>query len=99
MRDAPHVFVFDVEGCDAVIPSSPVQMMINDEMRVWSLRSVMYRADHHYTSRYIDVNSLVWFHDGISTGRCCTAEPRLSLPLELVAAQGGAATHYVYVQC
>ena len=32
------------------------------------LRGVVYYGSYHYTSRIIDVEGNVWFHDGMTTG-------------------------------
>jgi hypothetical protein len=33
-----------------------------------SLRGIVYYGNYHYTSRIIDINRKVWFHDGMITG-------------------------------
>jgi hypothetical protein len=33
------------------------------------LRGVVYYGSHHYTSRIIDNEGHVWFHDGMITGK------------------------------
>ena len=52
------------------LPYSEVK--INQKMKVggksMSLRGVVYYGSYHYTSRMIDMDKNVWFHDGMVTG-------------------------------
>ncbi|KAJ7095666.1 hypothetical protein C8R44DRAFT_554443, partial [Mycena epipterygia] len=38
------------------------------------LRGIIYHGTSHFTSRFIDATGMVWFNDGITTGRRCTRE-------------------------
>ncbi|KAJ7086964.1 hypothetical protein C8R44DRAFT_539248, partial [Mycena epipterygia] len=38
------------------------------------LRGIIYHGRAHFTSRFIDATGMVWFNDGITTGRICTME-------------------------
>ncbi|KAJ7451901.1 hypothetical protein FB451DRAFT_965913, partial [Mycena latifolia] len=42
------------------------------------LRGIIYGGQSHFTCRFIDKYSNVWFHDGISTGRRCVREMNLT---------------------
>ncbi|KAJ7664168.1 hypothetical protein B0H17DRAFT_952241 [Mycena rosella] len=49
------------------------------------LRGIVYGGQAHFTSRFIDINGTIWFHDGISTGRNCVPETNLSSLADLMA--------------
>ena len=49
-----------------------------DELEVgYILSGVMYYGNSHFTSRIIQANRMVWFHDGIATGKKMTYEGKL----------------------
>ncbi|KAJ7646168.1 hypothetical protein B0H17DRAFT_959206 [Mycena rosella] len=43
------------------------------------LRGIIYGGWDHFTCKFIGRSGVVWFHNGITTGRCCTRETELSL--------------------
>lgn len=37
----------------------------------WTLQGIVYFGSNHYTSRFIDDDDSVWYHDGADTGSHC----------------------------
>ncbi len=62
----------------------------------WSLRGVIYLGWGHFTSRYVASDGKVWFHDGASTGRACTADSPRTL-IDFSSAGGRRFSHLIYV--
>ena len=53
--------------------------------RQYNLRGIIYFSADHFTARLITRNQMVWFHNGIFTGRSLVHEgslPTFDLPLE-----------------
>ena len=44
------------------------------EQHVWELTAVIYLGNNHFSSRFIDDDGFVWYHDGIETGSVCTKD-------------------------
>jgi hypothetical protein len=61
---APSIMVFHLPCTDIAIN---MQMKIAE--KTMKLRGAVYYAHNHYTSRIITSDNIIWFHDGISTGR------------------------------
>ncbi|KAJ7629546.1 hypothetical protein B0H17DRAFT_962868, partial [Mycena rosella] len=52
------------------------------------LRGIIYGGQGHFTSKFIDRNGVVWFHDGITTGRRCTRETELTSLADMMSLHG-----------
>jgi len=72
----PKVLVFSVTD-NSVRVSKKISFCDGDSLVVFSLKGIVYFGDFHYTA-CICINGSVWFHDGMTTGRECTYEKRLS---------------------
>ena len=66
---------------------------------VFGLKGIVYAGDFHYTSR-ICANGLVWFHDGMVTGRSCTYEGKLNVftDSDLSVCNGKTSSLIIYAQ-
>ncbi|KAJ6549529.1 hypothetical protein DFH09DRAFT_926103 [Mycena vulgaris] len=47
---------------------------LNGNTQILLLRGIIYVGNFHFTSRLVDSDGRVWFHDGIRTGRACVDE-------------------------
>ncbi|KAH9960591.1 hypothetical protein BGW80DRAFT_1182264 [Lactifluus volemus] len=41
----------------------------NGSRRLYNLRGVIYFSCDHFTARVVNCNGMVWFHDGLFTGK------------------------------
>src|SRR5882762_3706944 len=68
----------------SLLPYNPVKnslykiLMESVSVMEIGLKGIVYAGDFHYTSR-VCANGLVWFHDGMVTGRSCTYEGKLNV--------------------
>ena len=90
------IWAFQFPGNQPVIDSN-FTININDQYITYNLRGVIYFGDHHYTSGMINKDGLVWFHDGIATGRSVIFEGHLS-NLSLNKCKGKYASGAIYTQ-
>ena len=80
LHTAPAFIVFEVVAEVAVTHASRVTILpsmstvINDKVHQWNLIGIVYSGHSHFTSRYIDGNGEIWFHDGVSSGHTCIRE-------------------------
>jgi hypothetical protein len=72
----PKVLVFCVQN-DLVVVSKKISFHNGDTRVVFSLKGAIYFGDFHFTTCVFAEGS-VWFHDGMTTGRGCTYEKKLS---------------------
>ncbi|KAI0652908.1 hypothetical protein C8Q70DRAFT_928980, partial [Cubamyces menziesii] len=61
----------------------------------WRICGAIYLGMNHFTCRYIDVQGIVWYHDGMSNGRFCVRETEI-FSTNMMLAQGRQASHLVY---
>jgi len=63
---------------------SVLHISVGDLHREYNLRGIIYFSGEHFTSRVITRNGMVWFHDGIFTGRSLIYESPdpSSVPIE-----------------
>ncbi|KAJ7705927.1 hypothetical protein B0H16DRAFT_1323231 [Mycena metata] len=73
---------------------------ISNSMSMHRLRGVIYGGGFHFTARYISESGVVWFHDGMTTGRACELEGNLdNLPHDFLrSARGKPAIDLVYAK-
>src|SRR5882762_10029565 len=66
---------------------------------VFGLKGIVYAGDFHYTSR-VCAKGLVWFHDGMVTGRSCTYEGKLNVftDSDLSVCNGKTSSLIIYAQ-
>ncbi|KAJ7029809.1 hypothetical protein C8F04DRAFT_962458 [Mycena alexandri] len=99
MESVPPLFVVSLDK-DGIIYSRAVSFDMGGEMSVLRLRGVIYSGWGHFTARYISLNGVVWYHDGILTGRSCVEEGNLdTLSTDfLVSARGRRAINLIYAK-
>ncbi len=75
-----------------------LKLEVNGRVRVWSLRGLIYWGADHFTSRFVDSEGRVWFHDGISTGSQCILETNSHAdPPDLLHSGQRDLTHAIFV--
>ena len=67
-RDSPDLLFFNIEG-EGVDIDKVIRVTGGKRARILAIRGVLYTDGQHYTARVVDWEGLVWFHDGIFTGR------------------------------
>ena len=94
----PKILVFSVQDADITI-SKKISFKDGDERVTFSLKGIVYFGDFHYTSRVCSGNS-VWFHDGMTTGKECAYEKKLSdfTDFELTTCQNKIVSQVIYAQ-
>ena len=92
----PAVIAFDLSQNPISLLESIVITTVNGDRMTYKLRGVMYHMDNHFTSRIISESGLMWYHDGILTGRQTVREGRIC-DIELGTCQTGRATCAIYV--
>jgi hypothetical protein len=63
LNDAPKLLILHLPYTEITI-----DLKIKLMRKTLSLRGIVYYGNYHYTSRIIDINRKVWFHDGMITG-------------------------------
>ncbi|KAJ7710918.1 hypothetical protein B0H17DRAFT_914576, partial [Mycena rosella] len=66
------------------------------------LRGIVYGGQGHFNARFIDRSGVVWFHDGITTGKRCVRETEMRLiadtmSLQMCGTKGAVAVVYARV--
>ena len=65
----PPLLAFDI-SIASTLSLDPVLWISCDNSRVcYNLRGIIYYDNHHFTERVVTSTGLIWFHDGIFTGR------------------------------
>ncbi|EIW61752.1 uncharacterized protein TRAVEDRAFT_117359 [Trametes versicolor FP-101664 SS1] len=90
--------VYTVGGLPNHSVERSLRLEVNGRVRVWCLRGLIYWGADHFTSRFIDGEGRVWFHDGISTGSQCVLETTSDVdPPDLLHLGQCALTHAIFV--
>ena len=92
----PFLLAFDVSANVDIIDKSLV-LPVNGNNYMYSLRSIMYYGDNHFTSHIITPAGLIWFHDGIETGTSMEYEGNISSVENLSVCRSEPATAAIYV--
>jgi hypothetical protein len=70
----PPLLVFDISN-GSVLSIDPILWILCDSTRIrYVLRGVIYFDNQHFTERVVTSTGMVWFHDGIFTGRSLVYE-------------------------
>jgi hypothetical protein len=74
----PPLLAFDISNNlndGSTLSLDPVLWILCDNSRVrYNLRGIIYYDNHHFTERVITSSGMIWFHDGIFTGRSLVYE-------------------------
>jgi hypothetical protein len=77
----PPLLAFDI-STRLVISFNPILWILCDSTRVrYVLRGVIYFDNQHFTERVVTSTGMVWFHDGIFTGRSLVYESQGLTPI------------------
>jgi hypothetical protein len=76
--NAPKLIVLEYPDFDITTSHKIALDSDNMEQKELLLKGIVYYSENHFTSRIIDTNSNVWFHDGMATGTQCINEGPLS---------------------
>jgi len=92
----PKVLVFSVQD-DSVVVSKKIAFRDGDTRLVFSLKGIIYFGDFHFIACVYTQGS-VCFHDGMTTGRGCTYEKKLTefTDSELSTCKGKSLTLVIY---
>jgi hypothetical protein len=74
-------------------------LLLNNKEQNLSLRGIIYwKNENHFVSRIVTPDSMVWFHDGMSTARTCSYEGQLTQINDLTEWNGHRAVAYIYAK-
>jgi len=73
----PKILAFSVNDATLVEVSKKISFSDSNSLVVFGLKGIVYFGDFHYTARIVNEGH-VWFHDGITTGKNCKNEGKLS---------------------
>jgi hypothetical protein len=95
----PPLIMFTVDTIENLIISQVINLSIDDISTAYTLRGIVYFGDAHFTAR-IFINSMVWFHDGISTRSICINEGEIDdfSNINLLSCNGNNAVLFIYAQ-
>lgn len=68
IESAPPCFYLSLADSSIGIDTA-INLNIGALRRRYALRGVMYSGEDHFTSRILNPNGDMWYHDGIETGR------------------------------
>ena len=75
----PSILVFEYPELD-IETNHKIKLQSHDgEGKTLYLRGIVYHGQDHFVSRIIGPEGNMWFHDGISTGSCCTNDGHLNM--------------------
>ncbi|KAH6902965.1 hypothetical protein BKA70DRAFT_1228128 [Coprinopsis sp. MPI-PUGE-AT-0042] len=77
-RRTPRLII--VEVVDRTMILSPFISFLDNvgSRRILKIRGSIYLGNAHFTSRYIDRDNNVWYHDGATSGRFCKLDGKLT---------------------
>ena len=70
----PPLLAFDLCNGSTITLDPIVWILCNNSRIRYVLRGVIYFDNHHFTERVITSTGMVWYHDGIFTGRSLVYE-------------------------
>ena len=83
INELPAVFIFalapwiDISQC--------LTFDVSNGSKTYILKGIIYSNSHHFTTRLIDNNLSVWYHDGQATRSLCQKEHNLSQNEDIVS--------------
>jgi hypothetical protein len=69
----PRIYALDMSSLNGKVNvDHSIEIMMEDGARhKLALKGIIYSGGYHFTSRIIDLQGGVWYHDGIETGSTC----------------------------
>ncbi len=78
-------------------PEANLRLLVDNTVRTWRLTGAIYHGFNHFTSRYVDITGITWYHDGdVTKGLCIRDTDILNNPVAGISARARIATHYIY---
>jgi hypothetical protein len=98
--EIPHIISIIPRDYKQQKPTKMLNVLLcNNKEQNLSLRGIVYWQDqNHFVSRIVTPDSMVWFHDGISTGRNCSYEGQLTQIKDMTEWNGHQAVAYIYAK-
>src|ERR1700734_2152636 len=72
-KSAPNVLIFEINSRNIKL-NKTLKFEQEGETMVLDVRGLIYHGDFHFTSCIIGNNGMVWYLDGMTTGRSCENE-------------------------
>jgi hypothetical protein len=66
----PPLLIFEIDSNNITLRKT-IGFKGNDGMKVLQLKGMVYHGDFHFTFCVVSSDRVVWFNDGITTGRQC----------------------------
>ncbi|KAI1786954.1 hypothetical protein LXA43DRAFT_896983 [Ganoderma leucocontextum] len=97
----PAILVIEVDYCGPVSVSSTLALPVGEGVRTWKLVGTVYRSGGrmnggHFCIRYLDPDSVVWYHDGMTTKSACVREAESADDIDLSTRNGVSVSHAIY---
>ena len=70
---APNVLIFEINSRNIKL-SKTLKFEQEGETVVLDVKGLIYHGDFHFTSRIIETDDIVWYHDGMTTRSSCENE-------------------------
>jgi hypothetical protein len=74
----PPILAFNISNHynnGSTLSLDPVLWILCDNTNIsYNLRGIIYYNNHHFTERVVTSTGMIWFHDGIFTGRSLVYE-------------------------
>ncbi|KAI0038890.1 hypothetical protein FA95DRAFT_1504938 [Auriscalpium vulgare] len=67
-----------------------------DDKFTYRLKGIVYHGDAHFTVRLVTDNGTLWYHDGISTGKSCIEDGKISAINDIYSCRGRKASVLIY---
>jgi hypothetical protein len=77
----PPILAFDISNGLVLSINSILWILCNGTRVRYVLRGVIYFDNQHFTERVVTSSGMVWFHDGIFTGRSLVYESQGLTPI------------------
>lgn len=71
---SPPLLVFDLSTTSALTLESIVWILCENSRVRYVLRGVIYFDNEHFTERVVTSTGMIWYHDGLLTGRSLVYE-------------------------
>jgi hypothetical protein len=77
LNSIPPILLLTIDSLDLVF--DPIlSFNFNDKIVNFKLRGLIYGGHGHFTCRFVDDSGVMWYNDGMVTGRMCRREQSLS---------------------
>ena len=93
----PKILLFSINDSSLKVTKN-LTLDNGNENVAYTIKGVIYFGEFHFTSRVFSSDDTVWFHDGITTGRQCENQGKITTLSddELMECDGKKATLLLY---